>query len=136
MSTLTIGKVSRQADVGVETVRFYIREGLVPEAPHRGFGFRQYPPETVDRLQFIQRAKRLGFSLKEIRELLDLRVSPSFTCADVRSRATAKVADIEERIRDLQRMRKALRSLVETCQGSGPVSDCPILDHLSHESDA
>lgn len=136
MSTLTIGKVARQADVGVETVRFYIREGLVPEAPHRGIGFRQYPPETVARLQFIQRAKRLGFSLKDIRELLDLRVSPSLTCADVRTLGTAKVADIEERIRGLQRMRNALRSLVDTCQGSGPVSNCPILDHLSHESDA
>ncbi|MEG3190958.1 MerR family DNA-binding protein [Lysobacter sp. D1-1-M9] len=131
MSTLTIGKVAQRAGVGVETVRFYIREGLVPETPRHGFGFREYPPDTVARLQFIQRAKRLGFSLKEVRELLDLRVSPEVTCADVRSHATAKVADIEERIRDLQRMRKALRSLVETCQGSGPVSDCPILDHLT-----
>ncbi|ODV26537.1 MAG: heavy metal-responsive transcriptional regulator [Rhodanobacter sp. SCN 68-63] len=131
MSAFTIGKVAQHAGVGVETVRFYMREGLLPEPPPRGLGFRTYPPETVQRLQFIQRAKQLGFSLKEIRELLELRVSPQMTCADVRGMATAKVADIEDRIRDLQRMRKALRALAEHCQGSGPISDCPILDHLA-----
>ena len=131
MSALTIGKVAQQAGVGVETVRFYIREGLVPEAPSRGFGFRQYSPDTVSRLLFIQRAKRLGFSLKETCELLNLLVSAGVSCAEVRHLATAKIADIEERIRDLQRMRKALRSLAETCQSSEPVSECPILDHLS-----
>ena len=131
MSAFTIGKVAQHAGVGVETVRFYIREGLVPEAPSAGFGFRHYPPETIARLQFIQRAKRLGFSLKETGELLNLRVSHGVTCAEVRSHATAKIADIEEHFRDLQRMRKALRSLVEACQSSEPVSDCPILDHLS-----
>lgn len=131
MSALTIGKVAQQAGVGVETVRFYTREGLLPEPPRRSFGFRTYPTETVQRLQFIQRAKQLGFSLKEIRELLDLRVSPDVTCADVRRLATTKVVDIEDRIRDLQRMRKALRSLAEHCQGDGPISGCPILDHLA-----
>jgi MerR family mercuric resistance operon transcriptional regulator len=130
MSALTIGKVAQQAGVGVETVRFYIREGLIPQSPRRGFGFRNYPPETVARLRFIQRAKRLGFSLKETRELLELRVSQQVTCVDVRGHAQAKMADIEERIRDLQRMRRALRALVEACQSSGPVSECPILDHL------
>lgn len=134
MSALTIGKVAQQAGIGVETVRFYTREGLLPEPPRRSFGIRTYPTETVQRLRFIQRAKQLGFSLKEIRELLDLRVSPDVTCADVRRLATAKVSDIEDRIRDLQRMRKALRSLAEHCQGSDPIGDCPILDHLARDA--
>jgi MerR family transcriptional regulator, copper efflux regulator len=133
MSTLTIGKVAQQAGVGVETVRFYAREGLIAVPPRRALGFRHYPVETVARLQFIQRAKQLGFSLKEIRDLLELRIGHDATCAEVRQRAYSKVTDIEERIRDLQRMRKALRSLAESCQGSGPVSDCPILDHLSRQ---
>lgn len=134
MAALTIGKVAQLVGIGVETVRFYTREGLIAEPPRRGFGFRDYPPETVARLQFIQSAKQLGFSLKEIRELLELRVDGEVTCADVRLRATAKIADIETRIRDLQRMRKALVVLAETCKGTGPVSECPILDHLSHQA--
>jgi MerR family mercuric resistance operon transcriptional regulator len=131
MAGLTIGKIAQQVGIGVETVRFYTREGLIPEPPRRGFSFREYPPETVARLQFIQNAKQLGFSLKEIRELLELRVVGNVTCADVRLRATHKIADIETRIRDLQRMRKALMVLSDACQGAGPVSDCPILEHLS-----
>ncbi|MFP5357211.1 MAG: MerR family transcriptional regulator [Gammaproteobacteria bacterium] len=133
MSSLTIGKVAQQAGVGVETVRFYAREGLIAQPPQRAFGFRQYPPETVARLQFIQRAKQLGFSLKEIRDLLELRVGRDTTCAEVRERAYSKIKDIEQRIQGLQHMRKALRSLAETCQGSGPVNECPILDHLGRQ---
>ncbi|MBW3549343.1 MAG: MerR family DNA-binding protein [Proteobacteria bacterium] len=124
------------ANVTVRTLHHYDEIGLVRPSGRTDAGYRLYDEDDLARLQQVLFYRELGFPLDEIRELLDLRVSPSFTCADVRSRATAKVADIEERIRDLQRMRKALRSLVETCQGSGPVSDCPILDHLSHESDA
>ena len=130
MTTLTIGKLAQRAGVGVETVRFYEREGLI-EQPNRTFGFRHYPTEAVDRLRFIQRAKQLGFALKEIRELLELRVSETVTCAEIREHATSKIADIEIRIRDLQKMRRALVALAETCQAAGPVSACPILDHLS-----
>lgn len=130
MSTLTIGKLAQAAGIGVETIRFYEREGLLAQPP-RGFGFRHYPPEAVARLRFIQRAKQLGFSLKEIHELLGLRISDSITCADVRERAATKIADIEERVRDLQKMRRALVSLAESCQGRGPLSECPILDHLT-----
>ena len=134
MSALTIGKLAQQAGVGVETVRFYEREGLLPVPPRRGFGFRHYPAESVERLHFIQRAKRLGFALKEVRELLELCVSADVSCAEVQQLASAKLADIEERIRELQRMRKALRALAEHCQADGPIGDCPILDFLSREA--
>jgi len=109
MAPMTIGKVAKQAGVGVETVRFYEREGLLEEPPRRPSGYRQYPQDTVERLQFIKRAKELGFSLKEVKELLALRITPGTTCGQIKKRAEAKVNDIEDRIRSLQRMKRALK---------------------------
>ena len=130
MPAMTIGQVARQAGVGVETVRFYERTGLLTAPPRRASGYRQYAQEAVTRLQFIKRAKELGFSLKEITELLSLRVDPETTCGEVKQRAEAKIADIEAKLRDLQRMKEALTTLVAACSGSGPTSQCPILDAL------
>src|SRR6266436_4864358 len=86
MGHLSIGQVARQAGVGVETVRFYEREGLLEEPPRRASGYRQYDEQVVQRLHFIQRAKRLGFSLKEITELLLLRVDAQTSCDEVKGR--------------------------------------------------
>ncbi len=130
MNSLTIGKVACQAGVGVETVRFYEREGLIEEPPRRASGYRQYPPETPARIRFVRRAKELGFTLKEIKELLSLRASPNSRCTDVRQRAEAKIEDIEQKIRDLQKMKKALTQLTAACDGRGPVTECPILEAL------
>ncbi len=135
MKPLTIGQVANRAGVGIETVRFYEREGLLEEPARRESGYRQYEADVVARLRFIKRAKELGFSLKEIKELLALRVDPTTTCAEVRSKAQAKVADIEEKIETLQRMKKALVKLTRSCSGQGPVSECPILDALEPEED-
>lgn len=136
MKPLTIGQVARGAGVGIETVRFYEREGLLEVPPRRDSGYRQYREEVVDRLRFIRRAKDLGFSLKEIKELLALRVDSSTTCAEVRRKAEAKVADVEEKIEALQRIKKALKKLTTACSGRGPISDCPILEALdSQEAD-
>ena len=101
MTTLTIGKVAKAAGLGVETVRFYERQGLIAEPARSDSGYRQYGPETIRRLQFIVRAKALGFTLQEIGDLLDLRATPGAGCADVQARAEAKIADIEERITQL-----------------------------------
>lgn len=133
MKPLTIGQVARLAGVGVETVRFYERQGLLNEPPRRESGYRQYPGDVVARLRFIKRAKELGFSLKEIKELLALRVDPTTTCTEVRSKAAAKVADIEEKIQALQRIKKALVQLTAVCQGRGPTSECPILKAMEKE---
>lgn len=130
MSSLTIGTVARQAGVGVETVRFYEREGMIDEPPRRTSGYRQYPPEAVARIRFVRRAKELGFTLKEIKELLLLRASPGSRCADVRQRAQAKIEDIQQRVGDLQKMEKALKRLMAACSGRGPVTECPILEAL------
>lgn len=131
MEALTIGKVAKLADVGVETIRFYEREGLIAEPLRRPSGYRQYSGDAVDRLRFIRRAKELGFSLKEIKELLDLRIDPGTRCGDIRKRAKAKIDDIENKIHSLQRMNRALWKLTAACGGKGSIRDCPILDALA-----
>lgn len=128
----TVGQVARGAGVGVETIRFYERKGLIPEPPRRPSGYRQFPPETIGRLRFIQRAKDLGFTLKEIKELLDLRVDPYTTCPDIREKACVKLADVKDKIRALRRMERVLSVLSTACQNSDSISDCPILDALEN----
>lgn len=124
---LTIGKVARLASVGIETIRFYEREGLIADPPRKESGYRQYGPETVSRLRFIHRARELGFSLKEIKELLFLRLDPGATCDSVLDRAEEKIREIEERIQTLGRMKKALKALAQACPGQGPITRCPII---------
>lgn len=136
METLTIGKVAKGAGLGISTVRFYEREGLIAEPPRgESSGYRRYPGDTVARLRFVKRAKELGFSLKEIRELLSLKAKPSGSCAKVQRRAMEKIEDIDEKIVVLQAMREALRGLVEECAGTGPRTECPILNALEAERD-
>ncbi len=133
MTPLTIGQIARRAGVGVETVRFYARGGLLTRPPRRGSGYRHYDEDTVTRLRFIRRAKELGFTLKEIKELLALRVDPDSTCADTKGRAEAKVADIEAKVQALERMKTALTKLARTCSGRGTSGECPMLEALDHE---
>ncbi len=130
MESLTIGQLARRAGVGVETVRFYEREGLISEPPRRPSGYRDYPPETVARIVFIRRAKELGFTLKEINELLELRVRPRRNCAQVKQNADAKIADIDGKITGLRRMRRALKDLTRACEERTPTTECPILASL------
>ena len=124
---LTIGKVARLAGVGIETIRFYEREGLIAEPPRKESGYRQYGMATVSRIRFIQRAKVLGFSLRQIQELLFLRLDPGTTCDNILGRAQKKIIEVEEKIQTLQRMKKALEALAEACPGQGPVSECPVI---------
>ncbi|MBI4082231.1 MAG: MerR family DNA-binding protein [Candidatus Lambdaproteobacteria bacterium] len=135
MSGLTIGKVARETGVGIETIRFYERQGLIAEPARRPSGYRDYAPAIVERLHFILRAKDLGFSLKEIGELLSLRVDDGRTCDDVYSRVMAKRADMEQKIRHLERMKRALARMAAACKGAGPRGECPILEALKHEDE-
>ncbi len=130
MEILSIGQVARRAGVGVETVRFYEREGLLEEPPRRASGYRQYSEQVVTRLRFIKRAKLLGFSLKEITELLLLRVDAQTSCEEVKQRTEAKIAEVERKVLELQRMRQALLQVASLCTGQGPTSRCPMLDAL------
>lgn len=133
MGGLTIGKVARGAGLAIDTVRYYEREGLLEKPDRTASGYRQYPADAVARLRFIRQAKGLGFSLREIRELLALRVDARKTCRDVKSRALCKIADVERRIAQLERMRRALSALAAQCSGLGPTSNCPILEALEQE---
>lgn len=133
MQPLTIGQVAKAAAVGVETIRFYEREGLIAEPPRRASGYRAYPPETIGRVRFIRRAKDLGFTLKEIDEILSLRVDPSTTCADVRAMARVKIESIEAKLAELEKMKGVLERLARSCRGRGPTSECPILEMLAEE---
>ena len=131
---LRIGQLAKRAGVGVETIRFYEREGLIAEPERRPSSrYRQYSPQVVRRIRFIRQAKDLGFTLREIQELLELRVDPSSTCAHVRTRARSKIEDIEARIASLVRMKAALERLANKCRGRGPTTDCPILEELDRE---
>src|SRR5262245_52061246 len=97
VKTMTIGQVARLAGVGVETIRFYEREGLLTKPKRRPSGYRVFAPDAVGRIQFIKKAKQLGFSLKEIRDLLSLRVDSRATKADVKKHVDAKIDEIDER---------------------------------------
>lgn len=131
MKTLTIGQVARRAGIGIETVRFYERKGLIEEPPRTASGYRQYNEQAILRLRFIRRASELGFTLAEIAELLSLQISPESTCGDVKGRAEAKIAGIDERIRSLRQMKQALLKLTSACSGRGTPDDCPILEALN-----
>ena len=127
---LTIGEVAKQARVNVETIRFYERKGLIDRPRRPSSGFRQYDDETPRRIRFIRHAQELGFALREIRELLDLRIDPSVSCADVKGKAVAKIAEVEDKLASLTRMRDTLVGITQSCAGEGPTSACPILDAL------
>jgi MerR family copper efflux transcriptional regulator len=133
MGNMTIGRIARAAGASVETIRFYEREGLLEHPARSASGYRNYPPAAVVRLRFIRQAKELGFSLNEIRELLALRVVPGKSCSNVRARTERKIADIDQRIAALKRMKTALAKLATACSGRGPTSKCPILDALESE---
>jgi MerR family copper efflux transcriptional regulator len=136
VAELTIGKVARSAGLAIDTVRYYEKEGLLEKPARSASGYRHYRPDAVARLRFIRQAKELGFTLSEIRELLALKVAPGKSCADVRARAEAKIADVEQRIAQLDRMKRALAKLATACSGRGPTSECPILDALESEKRA
>ncbi|RLE17999.1 MAG: heavy metal-responsive transcriptional regulator [Acidobacteria bacterium] len=134
MKALTIGKVAKETGVGVETIRFYEREKLIESPPRIESGYRQFPPETVKRIRFIRRAKVLGFTLKEIRGLLALETKPGQSCSKVQSQAQKKIADIDQKIASLQRMKAALSRLVRSCKNNVDSGRCPILDSLEGET--
>ena len=119
--------MAAEAGIGVETIRFYERKGLIRQPSRKARGRRHYPADAVERLTFIRQAKDLGFSLREVKDLLWIRDEKGATCADVRRRAEAKVADVEERIAALKKMRNSLVVLMHACDGRAPVAKCPIV---------
>ena len=132
MKPMTISRAAREVGVGVETIRFYERKGLIeqPAKPKRA-GFRNYPPVTLLRIRFIRQAQEIGFSLREIEELLSLRADPAADCRDVRKRASDKLKQVNRKIAQLDGMRGALEALIAACPGSGALRSCSILETLT-----
>ena len=133
MHSLRISQLAEQAGVGIDTVRYYERSGLLPEPPRRPSGYREYPLQSLQRLRFIRRAKALGFSLEQIAGLLELSDQRGDVEA-VKRLAQQRLGEVEAKLLELQRIRDGLRGLVKACPGHGATEQCPILQTLSGET--
>lgn len=132
---LTIGELGEKANVNIETLRYYERRGLLPTPPRSAANYRLFPPDAVRVVRFIRRAQELGFSLKEIEELLSLRAAPEAQCTDVKKFAQEKIKDIDAKIATLQAIRNVLGVLLTECPGQAPAQYCPILEAIATEED-
>jgi MerR family transcriptional regulator, copper efflux regulator len=132
ITKMTIGCAAREAGVGVETIRFYERKGLIrqPLKPTDG-GYRSYPDETVEKIRFIRKGQELGFSLREIQDLLSIQADPAADSSVVRSKAVSKLEEVQNKIAQLIHIRETLESIIATCPGSGSTACCSILDAMS-----
>jgi Cu(I)-responsive transcriptional regulator len=134
--TLSIGDLARATGTTVETIRYYERVGVLPAPARTGGGQRAYTPVHLNRLGFVRRARDLGFTLDQVRALLDLADQPDRDCAAVDEVARARLAEVDRKLADLAALRRELASLVETC-GHGRVAECRIVEALSpDQSDA
>ena len=132
METLGIGQLAERGGVGIDTVRYYERNGLLAPRDRLTSGYRRYGELEVARLRFIRRAQALGFTLKEIKDLLAL--SAQRDVGRVKRSAQAKLRDVETRIADLVRVRDGLATLIDACPGHGRLADCPILRALTEDA--
>lgn len=129
--TLTIGQLSKMSGIGIEAIRFYERQELLPSPKRAISGYRQYNSDAIEYLNFIARAKKLGFTLKEIRELLSLRISGESRCSAVRRKATIKLRSVERKLSDLKKISTALKGLIKRCDTKHiDIASCPILESL------
>ena len=130
---LSIGRLSQAAKVKVETIRYYEKQGLLPEPPRTEGGHRLYPPSLLKRLFFIRRSRQLGFTLNEVRGLLQLVDGETYTCAEVRNLTLAHADGVKRKVADLRRLEKGLREMAAQCDGA-QVPECPIVDLLFDDS--
>lgn len=134
-SGLTIGQLSKTVGVSIQTVRYYERRALLEPAGRRPSGYRVYGNDAIRRLQFIRNAQGFGFTLHEIAELLNLRVSANARCRDVKRGAQVKLDQVTTKIQHLQALAEALRHLVHACRTGEPTDRCFILNHIQEQSD-
>ena len=130
MEALRRGELARAAGVNVETIRYYERRGLIPEPERSRSGYRQYTPDTLARMRFIGQAKQMGFTLEEIRELLDLCVNRGSSCLVVKEKAERKITEIEGKIAYLKDMKQSLETIASQCSGKTAIADCSIVRAL------
>lgn len=132
----TISQLAAEAGVGVPTIRYYERRGIVPKAARSAAGYRQYTADAVRRVRFVRSSQQLGFSLEEIHELLMLRTADPAACDEVARRTSRKIADIDRKLGELQRIKGALGALLVTCGKKQASSECPVLQALDEVPDA
>ena len=130
---MNIGEIAALAGVPAATVRYYEKRGLIAEPPRTDSGYRKYGADTAKRLRFIKRAQELGFTLDDIRELLELRVDDPAACSVVETKTRDKLAQVERMVRELTRMQDVLEGLVDSCRSHHPTAECPILEALAEE---
>lgn len=130
---MKIGELARRSGVGIDTVRYYEREGLLPKAKRLASGYRTYDDSDLRRLEFVRRSKALGFTLPEIRELLALSANVGQDMATMRTAALQKLADVNTKLLELSRIRDGLAVLIDSCPGHGALDCCPILNALVEE---
>lgn len=130
---LTIGKLAKLTGTTAVTIRFYEKHGLLPKSKRSEGGYRLYPEDVIPRFHFIRNAKSVGFSLEEIKILLDLQKSKNSTSKHVRDTTIEKIEEIKTKIDQLKKMQKALESWVKVCDGKVSIDKCPILENLYKE---
>ncbi|UHQ21427.1 heavy metal-responsive transcriptional regulator [Lysobacter sp. 5GHs7-4] len=130
---MQIGQLAKRAGVPIDTVRYYERNGILPAPERQASGYRAYDERDVERLRFLRRAKALGFTLVEIRDLLALSASRGDDMAGLKATASEKLADVERKLAELGRIRDGLSALIEACPGHGALERCPILAALAQE---
>ena len=135
ITTFKIGEVASRADVNKETVRYYEKRQLIPKPDRRYSGYRIFTRRHIDQIKFIKRAQELGFTLSEIKELLELRLNEGTTCSEIKTEAQDKYRDVVEKIEDLLRIKETLVGLIDSCSGTGPKGECPILEALEGENE-
>lgn len=130
---MTIGELAKAAGVNVQTIRYYERQKLLPE-PHRwpDSDYRDFDEDALLRLRFIRSAKELGFTLREIKELLDMRLLPGESCAEVRQLLESKLGDLGKRMKEMRRLQRVLVKFISACGRRRTLTSCPALWALEH----
>jgi len=135
ITTFKIGEVAHRADVNKDTIRYYEERDLIPKPDRRRSGYRIFTQRHIDQIRFIKRAQQLGFTLSEIKELLELRMDEDTSCSEIKREAQAKYRDVVAKIEDLNRIKETLVDLIDSCKGDGPKGKCPILEALEGENE-
>lgn len=128
-----IGELARMAQVSVQTVRYYERQKILLPAGRKESGYRVYDERALKRLKFIRRAKEIGFTLREIKGLLELRVESASACEKVQKKVDDKLTMVEQKITGLESLKKVLNELIECCDRRQPTEECPILRAMEEE---
>lgn len=133
--TYKIGEVAKKAGVNKETIRYYEERDLIPAPDRRRSGYRIFTQRHIDQIKFIKRAQQLGFTLSEIKELLELRLDEDTSCSEIKEEARQKYQDVTQKINDLQQIQDTLVGLIDSCSEGGPKGDCPILNALEGKNE-